>query len=37
MLLQLKNISKIYQTGELKQKALDKVTLNFRRNELSLF
>lgn len=32
-MLQLNQISKFYQTGELKQKALDKVTLNFRRNE----
>ena len=32
-MLQLKNITKVYKTGELTQKALDDVTLNFRTNE----
>ena len=32
-MLQLKNINKSYKTGELVQKALDNVTLNFRDNE----
>lgn len=32
-MLQIKNISKTYITGELKQKALDKVSLNLRDNE----
>ena len=32
-MLELKKITKIYQTGEFKQKALDNVTLNFRNNE----
>ena len=32
-MLQLKNINKSYKTGELVQKALDEVTLNFRDNE----
>lgn len=31
--LQLKNIYKIYQTGELRQTALDGITLNFRESE----
>lgn len=32
-MLQLKNITKIYQTEDLKQVALDKVSINFRPNE----
>ena len=32
-MLQIKNISKQYQTGELIQRALDDVSLNFRDNE----
>ncbi len=32
-MLQIKNISKTYITGELKQKALDEVSLNLRDNE----
>lgn len=32
-MLQIKNISKTYITGELKQKALDNVSLNLRDNE----
>ena len=32
-MLELKKITKIYQTGEFKQKALDNVTINFRNNE----
>ena len=32
-MLQLKNISKSYKTGDLIQKALDNVSLNFRDNE----
>ena len=32
-MLQIKNISKQYRTGELVQKALDDVSLNFRDNE----
>ena len=32
-MLELKKITKIYQTGEFKQIALDKVTINFRNNE----
>ena len=32
-MLQLKNISKSYKTGDLFQKALDNVSLNFRDNE----
>ena len=32
-MLQLKNIKKEYVTGELKQTALDDVSLNFRDNE----
>ena len=32
-MLQLKNISKSYKTGDLIQKALDDVSLNFRDNE----
>ena len=33
IMLQLKNISKQYKTGDLVQKALDNVSLNFRDNE----
>ena len=32
-MLELKKITKIYKTGEFKQKALDNVTINFRNNE----
>ena len=32
-MLEIKNISKTYKTGELKQTALDKVSLNFRNSE----
>jgi len=32
-MLELKKISKVYETGELKQVALDNVSLNFRDNE----
>jgi len=32
-MLELKKITKIYQTGEFKQTALDNVTVNFRSNE----
>lgn len=32
-MLQLKNIYKLYETGDLKQTALDGVTLNFRESE----
>ena len=32
-MLELKKITKIYQTGEFKQTALDNVTVNFRNNE----
>ena len=32
-MLELKKITKIYQTGEFKQKALDSVSVNFRNNE----
>jgi putative ABC transport system permease protein len=32
-MLQLKNITKVYKTGELTQKALDNVSLSFRKNE----
>ena len=32
-MLELKNITKIYETGELKQKALNKVNIKFRENE----
>ena len=31
-MLELKKITKIYQTGEFKQRALDNVTINFRHN-----
>ena len=32
-MLELKKITKEYQTGEFKQTALDNVTVNFRNNE----
>ena len=32
-MLELKNITKIYETGDLKQKALNKVNIKFRENE----
>lgn len=32
-MLTLKNISKIYKTGNFEQKALDDVSISFRRNE----
>lgn len=32
-MLQLKNITKVYQTEDLRQVALDKVSINFRRSE----
>ena len=32
-MLELKKITKIYQTGEFKQTALDNITVNFRNNE----
>ena len=32
-MLELKKITKIYQTGEFKQKALDNISVNFRNNE----
>ena len=32
-MLELKKITKIYQTGEFKQTALDSITVNFRSNE----
>ena len=32
-MLELKKITKIYKTEGFTQKALDKVTLNFRKNE----
>ena len=32
-MLEIKNISKIYVTEELSQKALDDVSINFRENE----
>ena len=34
-MLELKNITKIYKTGELKQKALDGVSVNFRKSEFA--
>jgi putative ABC transport system permease protein len=34
-MLELKKISKIYNTDDFKQKALDEVTLNFRKNEFA--
>ncbi|MBQ6816879.1 MAG: ABC transporter ATP-binding protein/permease, partial [Bacilli bacterium] len=32
-MLELKKITKVYQTGEFKQTALDNITINFRNNE----
>ncbi|EEB35362.1 ABC transporter, permease/ATP-binding protein [Anaerococcus hydrogenalis DSM 7454] len=32
-MLELKNISKIYKTGESEQKALDDINISFRKNE----
>ena len=32
-MLELKNITKVYQTGEFKQTALDNISVNFRNNE----
>ncbi|NVF11820.1 ATP-binding cassette domain-containing protein [Anaerococcus sp. AGMB00486] len=32
-MLELKNITKIYKTGEYKQKALDDISISFRKNE----
>lgn len=32
-MLELKNISKIYKTGESEQKALDDISISFRKNE----
>ena len=32
-MLEIKNISKIYKTGDFVQKALDNVSINFRNNE----
>ena len=34
-MLELKKITKVYETGELKQKALDGVSLNFRKSEFA--
>lgn len=34
-MLELKKISKIYETEEFKQKALDNVSINFRKNEFA--
>ena len=32
-MLELKNITKIYKTGDFEQKALDEVSISFRKNE----
>ena len=32
-MLEIKNITKIYKTYDLEQKALDKVSINFRKSE----
>ena len=32
-MLEIKEVTKVYELGEIKQKALDKVSINFRRNE----
>ncbi len=34
-MLELKKISKIYETDDFKQKALDKISINFRENEFA--
>lgn len=34
-MLELKNITKVYETDGFKQKALDKVSVNFRDNEFT--
>ena len=34
-MLEIKNITKVYDTGGFKQKALDSVSVNFRRNEFA--
>jgi putative ABC transport system permease protein len=34
-LLELKKITKVYQAGELHQKALNEVSLTFRKNEFA--
>ena len=32
-MLELKKVSKVYNTGEFSQRALDQVSINFRENE----
>ena len=32
-MLELKNITKVYKTGDFEQKALDDVSISFRKNE----
>ena len=32
-MLEIKEVTKIYSTGNLKQTALDNVSINFRKNE----
>ena len=34
-MLEIKNITKVYDTGGFKQKALDSVSVNFRENEFA--
>lgn len=34
-MLEIKNITKIYETGDFKQKALDEISINFRKNEFA--
>ena len=34
-MLELKNIKKSYQTGDFVQKALDGITINFRKSEFA--
>ena len=34
-MLELKKISKVYETEDYKQKALDGVSINFRKNEFA--
>ena len=34
-MLELKKVTKIYQTGSFKQKALDDVSISFRKNEFA--